>query len=571
MKNISQLATRRNLAIFSFGLLGLLPGQSHKVLMLALDKNCLNNDELPHVSINSSNPIQMPHEDRGIFKNRYAYYVNGKAKTVDNGNFENLARGIRAERVFHSPFFYWMEQKAGVLATGQFDSRCGTFIWCRRSNRAVNPFSKVLDVGLYSLFDKVERFSQEYPASGYAGWTDFSPISLVFIGKQKNNLCASSLLNNDHRIVHRGLFLPWLSAPTISISRNSLDLFYNGKVKTFMATFGPKWLAKPYFTLEGLDAVLVSFAPLDLSLFIRFLLICFALFLFVAGRSASTGEPTHAVGKKQPAFAFVIIQVSLTGGLVLAVFAVIDGLLAFTPLMDEFNTSFPSYTPPRDMLRDKLVYESRLRSVNEYGFFDRPVVEYSSQSACKLAVLGDSFVWGFGSEPNSGERWTSQLAKLIPHCTVFHWGIGGWSVTDQVDFLLKDGRKHEVDSLLIGFVDNDLDSITKDKQAPRNLEVIKKISSSIPVGVVMTPWSGLENHRPVFEKAAKVFKSIGIDSENCLDEVQQLTGKDKPLPRRLWAGVHVDSHPGREVNSLLASCALDFMSQDPLFKKALGL
>ena len=513
----------------------------------------------------------MPHENAGILKNRYAYYIEGKAETTNNENFENLVRGIRSERVFHSPFFYWMEQKVGVLATGQFDSRCGTLIWCGRANRNVNVFSRLIDTGLYTLFNKVENFSQKHAASGYAGWTDTSPISLVLIGKQRNSLCASSPSPDGHRVFQRGLFFPWLPAPTISISRDSLDLAFNGKIKTFMARYAPDALNRPYFLLESLDSVLLVFAPLDLSLFLRILAISLALFLIAQNRAASTGKSARATKKRESLIKIVLTQVSLTGGLLLIAFGIIDGLLSFTTVLDGINTSYPSYTPPRDMLRDKKIYENRLAGVNKYGFFDQPISEYSSNGDCKLAILGDSFVWGVGSAPNSGERWTSQLAKLIPHCRVFHWGIGGWSTTDQVNFLLKDGNKHEVNALLIGFVDNDLDSISKDEEARRNLATLKQLSAGIPVGVVMTPWSGLEKHRQIFEKAAKVFRSIGIDSKNCLDEVQQLTGKDKPLPRRLWAGVHVDSHPGREVNSILAKCALDFVSQDPLLRKALSL
>ena len=571
MKNISQPAAGRNLAIFTLGLLGLLPGQSHKALMLALDKNCLNTDQVPHVSINSSNPIQMPHENAGILKNRYAYYIEGKAKTVNNDNFENLARGIRAERVFHSPFFYWMEQKVGVLATGQFDSRCGTLIWCARDNRNVNAFSKLIDSGLYTIFAKVEDFSRKHAVSGYAGWTDTSPISLILIGKQRNSLCASRLSPNGHRVFQRGLFLPWLPAPTLSISRDSLGLVFNGKIKTLMARHAPDALTRPYFLLESLDSVLLVFAPLDLSLFLRVLALVLALFLIASNRSAYKATSTRKAKNNEFSIRTVLIQASLTGGLLLIVFGMIDGLLSFTSFLDGLNTSHPSYTPPRDMLRDKRIHDDRLERVNEYGFSDKPVSNYSSKSDCKLAVLGDSFVWGVGSAHDSGERWTSQLAKLIPNCKVFHWGIGGWSTTDQVDFLLKKGSKHKVNALLIGFVDNDLNSITSDNEAPRNLEVLKRISASIPIGVVMTPWSGLENHRPVFQKATDVFKSIGINSKSCLNEVQQLTGIDKPLPRRLWAGVHVDSHPGREVNSLIASCALDFINQDSSLSKALSL
>ncbi len=96
---------------------------------------------------------------------------------------------------------------------------------------------------------------------------------------------------------------------------------------------------------------------------------------------------------------------------------------------------------------------------NPHHFTDRPRNIEKDSGVFRIAVLGDSFVWGDGLPYDSA--WSHKLEQKIlakyPNVEVMHWGINGWSTKDELAFYLADGRKYKPDLLIIGFVDNDPD------------------------------------------------------------------------------------------------------------------
>lgn len=68
---------------------------------------------------------------------------------------------------------------------------------------------------------------------------------------------------------------------------------------------------------------------------------------------------------------------------------------------------------------------------NAEGFRDR---EHGKKDRPRLAILGDSFVWGYDAE--EGARFTDLLATRFPAVEVFNLGVSGYG-TDQELLLMK--------------------------------------------------------------------------------------------------------------------------------------
>jgi hypothetical protein len=68
---------------------------------------------------------------------------------------------------------------------------------------------------------------------------------------------------------------------------------------------------------------------------------------------------------------------------------------------------------------------------NILGFRDH---EYGTKTKPRIAVLGDSFVWGY--DVNSEDRFTEKLQERIPSWEVLNLGVSGYG-TDQEYLLLK--------------------------------------------------------------------------------------------------------------------------------------
>lgn len=94
---------------------------------------------------------------------------------------------------------------------------------------------------------------------------------------------------------------------------------------------------------------------------------------------------------------------------------------------------------------------------NEYGFND---INHSKESVTKnyrIAILGDSFVWGHGVEDSV--RWTKKFEYQIKNnhdnIEILHWGQNAWSSYDQFNFMIIEGYKYKPDLLINTFVIND--------------------------------------------------------------------------------------------------------------------
>jgi len=95
--------------------------------------------------------------------------------------------------------------------------------------------------------------------------------------------------------------------------------------------------------------------------------------------------------------------------------------------------------------------------LNRYGFNDKERALRKSPGVTRIAVLGDSFIWGVGVEDHV--IWTRKLERLLSEngvkAEILNWGKPGWSTLDQYHFLKSDGVGYDFDLLLVGYVIND--------------------------------------------------------------------------------------------------------------------
>lgn len=87
------------------------------------------------------------------------------------------------------------------------------------------------------------------------------------------------------------------------------------------------------------------------------------------------------------------------------------------------------------------------------GMRDGERKEVKNDGSLRVAVLGDSFVWGYDVE--SHERFTDQLENLLRGVEVLNWGVSGYS-TDQEFLLFQElQKKFHPDVIIVLFHSDD--------------------------------------------------------------------------------------------------------------------
>lgn len=119
----------------------------------------------------------------------------------------------------------------------------------------------------------------------------------------------------------------------------------------------------------------------------------------------------------------------------------------------------PTWIPYKQkMINAQINQHHQIRSrLNPYGFNDKEHPFRKDPDVIRVAVLGDSFIWGVGVEDNV--IWTNKLKRLLNQtgmkAEVLNWGKPGWSTLDEFQFLKSEGIRYDFDLLLVGFVVND--------------------------------------------------------------------------------------------------------------------
>jgi hypothetical protein len=130
---------------------------------------------------------------------------------------------------------------------------------------------------------------------------------------------------------------------------------------------------------------------------------------------------------------------------------------------DNLGSDDPIWVPYSYRLQDEEIDNKHrvIAEKNKYGFNDiNRQYNRKSKNVLRIAILGDSFVWGDGVEDSV--RWGYKLEqKLLDNkfdVEVMQWGVNGWATKDERDFLQKEGYKFDLDIIIVGVVINDVNS-----------------------------------------------------------------------------------------------------------------
>lgn len=138
-------------------------------------------------------------------------------------------------------------------------------------------------------------------------------------------------------------------------------------------------------------------------------------------------------------------------------FGILEVGLKYVP--SNLENEAPLWTPYKQKMMNTRINEihNTRSKLNRFGFNDREHSLRRVPGITRIAVLGDSFIWGVGVEARV--IWTHKLARLLNQTGVkseiLNWGKPGWSTLDEYRFLKSDGINYDFDLLLVGFVVND--------------------------------------------------------------------------------------------------------------------
>jgi hypothetical protein len=308
-------------------------------------------------------------------------------------------------------------------------------------------------------------------------------------------------------------------------------------------------------------------------------------------------------------------------------FGIMEVGLRFIP--PNIDKDAPLWIPHAQKVANRIInqkHEAKSR-LNRYGFNDREHALRKSPGITRIAVLGDSFVWGVGVEDHV--IWTYKLERLLNESGVpteiLHWGKPGWSTLHEYRFLKSEGVRYDFDLLLVGYVVNDpvmddsqvktfiygggivdrfivqpvsqyafpnamsmtvdlinhffnvffeygypkwLKKVYQEDNLKEHQAVLKEMAEfcrarGIRMLFVMTP----ENHHPMlkqrFNQVIPLLENAGIDYLNLYPAVYE---KLHMIPnRKLWANP-ADGHPGDAVTDVYARTVQKYLIEKQYLK-----
>lgn len=128
---------------------------------------------------------------------------------------------------------------------------------------------------------------------------------------------------------------------------------------------------------------------------------------------------------------------------------------------DSHNDPWVGYVPRPGLVRAR--YTGVEVWTNAIGLREKPIESPKPPGLVRVVLLGDSFVFGYGVEPD--ERMGQHLAELIaPHLPrgvsgieCLHVGVGGWNAVNATTFLRRQLDAIDPDLVIHLLIENDLD------------------------------------------------------------------------------------------------------------------
>ena len=97
-------------------------------------------------------------------------------------------------------------------------------------------------------------------------------------------------------------------------------------------------------------------------------------------------------------------------------------------------------------------------SINSHGFRDREYTEAKPAGVIRIAVMGDSVVWGHRVAQD--ETFAKQLEKILREkksgsIEVMNFGVAGYSLQQEVEFFFEKAKQFDIDYVILGLSIND--------------------------------------------------------------------------------------------------------------------
>lgn len=222
--------------------------------------------------------------------------------------------------------------------------------------------------------------------------------------------------------------------PKFAIFILSLGIFLN------------EWVLAKIFSPDG---VITTFR-------FRICLLFFDLFLIALAWVFIRFQSFRIVGSIQKATQNIFLCV-----LALILFgAIFEAVLSFG-VFDRIHAPNPVWIPLKYRKLDQQInlVNTNFSADKPHRFNDSLRLISKPKGKKRIAILGDSFVWGDGVPYDV--IWSHKLEKKIMDYSegrieVLSWGGNGWSTMDEFEFLKKYGIEYDIDFLIVGFVDNDV-------------------------------------------------------------------------------------------------------------------
>lgn len=302
-------------------------------------------------------------------------------------------------------------------------------------------------------------------------------------------------------------------------------------------------------------------------------------------------------------------------------------LVLRTGIFDKEDSPSPVWIPHKFIkVHDEINQKNwQFAKQNPYRFTDKPRELEKRTGLTRLAILGDSFVWGYAIPFK--QTWNHKLEKMIINkyegFEVLHWGQGAWSTIDELSFLEKDGVQYDIDMLIVGWVDNDPDMrdfgnkhytwqkhflvkvlrfffpnsmsfiishvnkfltthfytdhqyhnwvkrLYSDENLKKYSHLLRDLSSfcnskNIKLLFVLTPQRYDDQIREEFDKIIPLIEEANIEYLNLFPAVKKELGHINP--RKLWANP-ADGHPGTLLTDLYAKHVFNYLENQGTFLK----
>lgn len=248
---------------------------------------------------------------------------------------------------------------------------------------------------------------------------------------------------------------------------------------------------------------------------------------------------------------------------------------------DTFQGFLPDSIKKWKSFRDSLFRANTLiADKNPFWFTDKVRREEKPKNTYRIAVLGDSWIWGDGIDYKKvwSHKLEDKLCSKYKNIEVLSWGLCGWTTQDEYDFFVQSGYKYNVDLLIIGFVENDpymgkepqtdqadwLSNLYTETNLREYLELLRNVASlkqkyGIKLFFVMTPLSADEVRVNWNNKITSLMNDAGI---TYLDLYSAYKEKFKDIPCGELFINPINGHPGEKLNEFFADEVLKYLKKN---------